>query len=81
MASKEAQFDWRGEARSLGHIHNNTVQGLSGKYPKRLRTKHRSGLSYSGARNFEEFRRVARFIKQSSSGQSESGTHILNVSK
>ena len=82
MASKEAQFDWRGEARSLEGI-STTIpyKGSVVNILKDLEQNIRSGLSYSGARNFEEFRRVARFIKQSSSGQSESGTHILNVSK
>ena len=82
MASKEAQFDWRGEARSLEGI-STTIpyKGSVVHILKDLEQNIRSGLSYSGARNFEEFRRVAKFIKQSLSGQSESGTHILNVSK
>ena len=54
-------------------------------YPKKLIPKTglaknvRSGLSYSGARNKEEFRQKAQFILQTQGSQAESGTHILNV--
>jgi IMP dehydrogenase len=37
----------------------------------------RSGFSYSGARSLEEFQAKAQFIVQTSSGLSESQTHIL----
>ena len=37
----------------------------------------RSGLSYSGARTLKELRENARFIRQTSSGLSESNTHIM----
>ena len=78
MASQEAQFDWRGRASSLEGVSatvpykgsadlilNNLVQGL------------RSGMSYSGARTLKELQHRAQFIKQTSAGATESGTHIL----
>ena len=37
----------------------------------------RSGLSYSGARSITELQAKAQFIRQTVSGQTESGTHIL----
>jgi len=37
----------------------------------------RSGFSYSGARTISELQAKARFVRQTSSGQTESGTHIL----
>jgi len=79
MASQEAQFDWRGRASSLEGVSatvpykgsadlilNNLVQGL------------RSGMSYSGARTLKELQHRAQFIKQTSAGETESGTHILS---
>ncbi len=80
MASKEAQYDWRGEARSLEGI-STTIpyKGSVVKILKELEQNIRSGLSYSGARNLKDLRKVAKFVKQSQSGQSESDTHILNV--
>jgi len=80
MASKEAQYDWRGEARSLEGI-STTIpyKGTVVDILRELEQNIRSGLSYSGARNLKELKKVAKFIKQSQSGQSESGTHILNV--
>ena len=78
MASPEAQFSWRGRASSLEGISStvpykgsvdliltNLVQGL------------RSGMSYSGARTLKELQHRAQFIKQTSAGATESGTHIL----
>ena len=77
MASVEAQIDWRG--------HTASVEGVSHKVPHKGPVKDvlnslsmgiRSGLSYTGALNLEELRSKSQFIKQSSAGQSESGTHI-----
>jgi IMP dehydrogenase len=78
MASKEAQTDWKGRYSSYegvaarvpyqGKVHdilNDLVRGV------------RSGLSYSGARSIEELQMKAEFVRQTSSGLSESNTHIL----
>ena len=79
MASPEAQIAWRGLARSL--------EGISTTIPYKGEVEHilskldrniKSGLSYTGARNLKEFRAKAKFIRQTSSGLSESRTHILN---
>ena len=81
MASPEAQFDWRGKASSiegvtatvpfrgsLDHVLGNLCQGI------------RSGLSYSGSRSIAELQGTAKFVLQTASGISESGTHIRNRS-
>ena len=78
MASREAQVAWRGEARSLEGV--STTVPYKGKVKNILRdlTQNiRSGISYSGCRNINEFQAYARFIKQTSAGQLESHTHIL----
>lgn len=79
MASVEAQKDWRGEARSLEGI-STTIpyKGSVVDILESLAINIKSGLSYSGARNIRELQAKARFIAQSSAGQSESNTHILN---
>lgn len=79
MASPEAQLAWRGQARSLEGI-STTVpfKGPVSEVISFLEKNIKSGLSYTGARNLKEFRTRARFIKQTSSGLSESRTHILN---
>ena len=78
MASKDAQLDWRG--------HTASEEGVSSTVPYKgevsdilasLEKGIRSGLSYSGARSLKELRAKARFIRQTSSGQRESSTHIM----
>ena len=78
MASKEAQFDWRGKFSSN--------EGISTTIPYKGSVKNvlmdlsngiQSGLSYSGCRNITELQENAIFIRQTSSGLSESKTHIL----
>lgn len=78
MASKEAQINWRGKYASF--------EGVSSRVPYRGGVKHllsdlergiRSGLSYSGARNISELHSTAQFIQQTTSGLSESHTHII----
>ena len=78
MASKEAQINWRGEYSSN--------EGISTKIPckgpikeilKDLKNGIASGFSYSGSRTIQEFHGKAKFIRQTSSGLSESHTHIL----
>lgn len=79
MASPEAQIAWRGQARSLEGI-STTVpfKGPVHEILRKLEKNIKSGLSYTGARNLQEFRHKAQFIRQTSSGLSESRTHILN---
>ena len=78
MASKEAQFDWKGE-----HSSN---EGISTTVPYRGRVKNVlkdlrdgivSGFSYSGARTIEELQATAKFIRQTNAGLDEGKTHIL----
>ena len=78
MASKEAQFDWRGKSSSN--------EGISATIPYKGKVENilidldggiRSGFSYSGAKDIKEFQEKVKFIKQTLAGQAESGTHIL----
>jgi len=78
MASKDAQMDWRGKTASLEGVatvipYKGSVLGVL----KELENGIRSGLSYSGARNLQEFYENAEFIRQTQSGLLESGTHIM----
>ena len=78
MASKEAQFDWKGKFSSN--------EGISTTIPYKGDVHHvledmkngiRSGLSYSGCRSLVEFQLNALFVRQTSAGLVESKTHIL----
>jgi IMP dehydrogenase len=78
MASKEAQVDWRGKYASF--------EGVSARVPYKgpvadivsdLIRGIRSGMSYSGARTLTELRSNAEFTIQTSSGLTESKTHII----
>jgi IMP dehydrogenase len=79
MASKDAQMDWRGKASSLEGI-STTVpyKGATVDVIDQLENGIRSAFSYSGARTIAEFWTRAKFIRQSTSGLSESKTHILD---
>ena len=77
MASKEAQVEWRGKYSSF--------EGVAARVPHRgpvglvledLEKGIRSGFSYSGARYLSELQAKAEFITQTTSGLSESRTHI-----
>jgi IMP dehydrogenase len=78
MASKEAQTKWRGRYSSFEGVASRVpYQGKVGAIMNDLIRGIRSGLSYSGARGIEELQAKAEFIEQTSSGLSESHTHIL----
>lgn len=78
MASKDAQVEWRGRTASLEGIATTVpCKGPVRDILMELDRGIRSGLSYSGARTITELQAKARFIRQTSSGQTESGTHIL----
>ena len=79
MASADAQVDWRGKTASLEGIATTVpCKGPVADILDDLTRGIRSGLSYSGARTIPELQAKARFIRQTASGQTESGTHILN---
>ena len=78
MASKEAQINWRGKYSSF--------EGISSRVPYRgqvlniledLERGIRSGFSYSGAHNLSDLHAKATFVRQTTSGISESNTHIV----
>tara|TARA_R110001583_G_scaffold58794_1_gene175020 strand:- start:8924 stop:9940 length:1017 start_codon:yes stop_codon:yes gene_type:complete len=77
MASKEAQVEWRGKYSSF--------EGVATRVPHRgpvkmiledLEKGVRSGFSYTGARTLRQLQVKARFVAQTTSGLSESRTHI-----
>ena len=77
MASKEPQVEWRGKYSSF--------EGVATRVPHRgpvrmiledLEKGIRSGFSYTGARNLKELQAKAQFVEQTTSGLSESRTHI-----
>jgi IMP dehydrogenase len=78
MASKEAQFEWKGKYSSNEGI-SATVpyKGSVKEVLKDLRNGIVSGLSYSGARTIGELQAKAKFIRQTTAGLNESRTHIL----
>jgi len=78
MASKKAQFEWRGKTSSLEGV--STFIPYKGSVVPILQDLEqgiKSGLSYSGCRTIKEFREGAMFIKQTPNGFRESGAHIL----
>ena len=78
MASKEAQTKWRGKYSSFEGIASRVpYQGKLSATMSDIVRGIRSGLSYSGARSIEELHAKAEFVEQTSSGLSESHTHIL----
>jgi IMP dehydrogenase len=78
MASKDAQMDWHGKTASLEGIATTVpCRGSVEDVLHDLARGIRSGLSYSGARTIAQLQAKARFIKQTTSGQLESATHIL----
>jgi IMP dehydrogenase len=77
MASREAQYKWRGRSASVeGVAHHVDYRGPVEDVVHNLCRGVKSGMSYSGARNLREFRSKALFIKQTMCGLAESGTHI-----
>jgi len=78
MASKEAQISWRGRYASHEGVSTTIPYRGAVKYVlKDLERGIRSGFSYSGARNLSELHARANFVKQTTSGISESNTHII----
>jgi IMP dehydrogenase len=80
MASKEAQINWRGKYSSYEGVsttvaYRGSVYDILADIEKGIR----SGLSYSGARSIAALQAKAQFIKQTSSGLSESHTHIIGA--
>jgi IMP dehydrogenase len=80
MASKEAQLDWRGRVSSIeGVAHRVRAKGPVANVLEELKIGIRSGFSYSGAKNIVELQTKSKFIIQSSAGQTESSTHVRNL--
>jgi len=78
MASKKAQFEWRGKTGSYEGVTTMIpYKGDVANILEDLEKGIRSGFSYSGCRNIEELQESALFIKQTASGQKESAAHIL----
>lgn len=81
MASKEAQTDWRGKARSLEGISSAIpVKESVSKIIDELSFNIKSGLSYTGSTNIKDFQERVKYVVQTNASQVESSTHILNRS-
>tara|TARA_A100001515_G_scaffold8481_1_gene7127 strand:+ start:2457 stop:3479 length:1023 start_codon:yes stop_codon:yes gene_type:complete len=78
MASKEAQYDWRGHTASLEGVSSRVpYKGSVSNILSEVMVNVRSGMSYSGASDIAELQKKASFTRQSSSGFRESKPHIL----
>ena len=79
MASERAQINWRGRVASReGVAALVPYKGSIDDIVESLIAGIRSGLSYSGCRTISEFHSSASMILQTSSGFSESNTHVLS---
>ena len=77
MASKEAQVSWRGKYSSFEGVASRVpFRGPVRKILEDIERGVRSGFSYSGARDLRQLQSKAQFIIQTTSGLSESRTHI-----
>ena len=77
MASREAQIEWRGRVSSdEGVSRFIPLKGSVASVLESLDKSIRSGLSYSGAMTITDLQARAKFIRQSSSAQVESSTHV-----
>jgi IMP dehydrogenase len=82
MASREAQQDWRGKSSAPEGIATTIpYKGPVEPIFNNLVGNIKSGLSYSGAINIGGLQARSEFIRQTSAGQYESSTHILNRNK
>ena len=80
MASKEAQWKWRNRVSSVeGISHTVPLKGPVEDVLEELRVGIRSGISYSGATDVSSLQSKAQFIRQTTSGQVESSTHIKRI--
>ena len=80
MASKEAQRSWRNRVSSIeGVSHTVPLKGPVKGVLEELRVGIASGISYSGAHSISNLQSVAKLIKQTTSGQVESSTHIKRI--
>lgn len=76
MASKEAQESWKGEASSVeGEMTWINYKGPVAGIFKEIISGMLSGMSYQDAKNLEELRENAEFVKMSSAGLKESLPH------
>jgi len=81
MASKEAQIKWRGKYSSFEGISSRVpYRGPASNILEELERGIRSGFSYSGARTLSDLHAKATFVRQTTSGISESNTHIVGRS-
>jgi IMP dehydrogenase len=78
MASSEAQMKWKGSVSSREGI-STTIpyKGAVNDILEDLSIGIRSGFSYTGARNIKELQEKCEFMRQTTSGITESATHIL----
>ncbi len=79
MASKEAQESWKGFATSVeGEATYVPYRGSVEEIFTSMINGLLSGMSYQGAKNLDELRQHAEFIRQTSGGLREGMPHALN---
>ena len=80
MASADAQKRWRGDSTHVEGIASTvSYKGSVEDILPGILANIKSGLSYSGATNINEFQQLAVFIEQSHSGLIESRPHLLEL--
>ena len=78
MASKEAQQDWKGRARSLEGISSTVeMKGPVSDILSELTFNIKSGLSYTGSKSIKDFQDRVKYVLQTPAAQVEGSTHIL----
>ena len=76
MASREAQTEWKGEATHIeGETISVSVRGPVADIITPLIAGIKSGFSYVGAKNIDELRMKAKFIRMTPAGYRESLPH------
>ena len=79
MASKAAQKAWKGSYSSIEGVASYVqYKGTVNKVITEITSNIRSGMSYSGARNLEELKDNAMFIRQTINSHTEGLPHIYN---
>lgn len=79
MASKKAQSDWKGSYSSVEGVASHVAyKGNVSCVIEEIINNLKSAMSYSGARNIDEFMYKATFVEQTPSGNAEGKPHIFS---
>ena len=82
MASKAAQKNWKGSYSSIEGVSSYVpYKGTTSKVINEIMSNIRSGMSYTGSTNLDEFRSNAIFVRQTISSHAEGNPHIFSRNK